>query len=94
MLWAVSVELAIPCQPKGGLSSREKHVHVQRSYLPKGRDVASLSKFVTVFVDLLQHVSITVDINAIANTTDAGSTAGFSPIKWTLQNAVVSGTYQ
>jgi hypothetical protein len=41
-----------------------------------------------------EHVSITVDINAIANTTDAGSTAGFSPIKWTLQNAVVSGTYQ
>jgi len=40
------------------------------------------------------HVSITVDINAIANTTDAGATAGFSPIKWTLQNAVVSGTYQ
>ena len=41
-----------------------------------------------------EHVSITVDINAIANTTDAGSTAGFSPIKWTLQNAVTSGTYQ
>jgi hypothetical protein len=40
------------------------------------------------------HVTITVDINAIANTTDAGATAGFSPIKWTLQNAVVSGTYQ
>ena len=40
------------------------------------------------------HVSITVDIAAIANTTDAGSTAGFAPIKWTLQNAVVSGTYQ
>jgi hypothetical protein len=40
------------------------------------------------------HVSITVDIAAIANTTDAGSTAGYAPIKWTLQNAVVSGTYQ
>lgn len=40
------------------------------------------------------HVSITVDIAAIANTTDAGSTAGFAPIKWTLQNAVTSGTYQ
>lgn len=40
------------------------------------------------------HVSITVDIAAIANTTDAGATAGFAPIKWTLQNAVVSGTYQ
>jgi hypothetical protein len=41
-----------------------------------------------------EHVSITVDIAAIANTTDAGSTAGFAPIKWTLQNAVVAGTYQ
>jgi hypothetical protein len=40
------------------------------------------------------HVSITVDINAIANTTDAGATAGYAPIKWTLQNAVTSGTYQ
>jgi hypothetical protein len=40
------------------------------------------------------HVSITVDINAIANTTDAGATLGYAPIKWTLQNAVVSGTYQ
>lgn len=40
------------------------------------------------------HVSITVDIAAIANTTDAGSTLGYAPIKWTLQNAVVSGTYQ
>jgi hypothetical protein len=40
------------------------------------------------------HVSISVDISAIANTTDAGSTAGYAPIKWSLQNAVVSGTYQ
>ncbi len=40
------------------------------------------------------HVSITVDIAAIANTTDAGATLGYAPLKWTLQNAVVSGTYQ
>jgi hypothetical protein len=40
------------------------------------------------------HVSITVDIAAIANTTDAGATLGYAPIKWTLQNAVTSGTYQ
>lgn len=39
-------------------------------------------------------VEIEVDINAIANTTDAGSTAGYSNIKWTLQNAKPSGTYQ
>jgi hypothetical protein len=40
------------------------------------------------------HVTVAVDIQAIANTTDAGSTGGFAPIKWTLQNAVVAGTYQ
>jgi hypothetical protein len=40
------------------------------------------------------HVTITLDINAIANTTDAGSTAGYAPIKWSLTNAVTSGTYQ
>lgn len=40
------------------------------------------------------HVTIAVDISAIGNTTDAGSTGGFAPIKWTLQNAVASGTYQ
>lgn len=40
------------------------------------------------------YVEIDVDIRAIANTTDAGSTAGYSNIKWTLQNAKPSGTYQ
>ncbi len=39
-------------------------------------------------------VEIEVDVNAIANTTDAGSTGGYSNIKWTLQNAKTSGTYQ
>ena len=39
------------------------------------------------------HVQVTVDITAIANTTDAGATAGYAPIKFTLQNAVTSGTY-
>jgi hypothetical protein len=38
-------------------------------------------------------VQVTVDITGIANTTDAGSTGGFSPIKWVLQNAKASGTY-
>jgi hypothetical protein len=38
-------------------------------------------------------VQVTVDINAQGNTTDAGSTAGFSNIKWVLQNAKASGTY-
>lgn len=38
-------------------------------------------------------VQVTVDINAQSNTTDAGSTGGFAPIEWVLQNAKASGTY-
>jgi hypothetical protein len=38
-------------------------------------------------------VQVTVDINAQSNTTDAGSSGGFSPIKWVLKNAKASGTY-
>jgi hypothetical protein len=38
-------------------------------------------------------VQVTVDISPQGNTTDAGSTGGFSPIKWVLQNAKASGTY-
>jgi hypothetical protein len=40
------------------------------------------------------HVEIDVEITGIANTTDAGSTGGYSPIKFTAKNAVASGTYQ
>lgn len=39
------------------------------------------------------HVAITVDVSAIGNTTDAGTTGGYAPIKWSLTNAVPSGTY-
>jgi len=39
-------------------------------------------------------VEVAVDLTGIANTTDAGSTGGFSPIKWVFQNAITSGTYQ
>jgi hypothetical protein len=38
-------------------------------------------------------VQVTVDLNGQGNTTDAGSTGGFAPIKWVLQNAKASGTY-
>lgn len=38
-------------------------------------------------------VKIKVSINGLGNTTDAGSSAGFAPIKWVLQNAKPSGTY-
>lgn len=39
-------------------------------------------------------VSVKVDFTGIANTTDAGSTGGFAPVKFVIQNAVASGTYQ
>lgn len=38
-------------------------------------------------------VQVTCDMRGQANTTDAGSTGGFAPIKWVLQNAKASGTY-
>lgn len=39
-------------------------------------------------------VEVAVDLTGISNTTDAGSSGGYSPIKWVFQNAVTSGTYQ
>jgi hypothetical protein len=39
-------------------------------------------------------VEVSVTVEGIANTTDAGSTGGYAPIKWVLQNALPSGTYQ
>jgi hypothetical protein len=38
-------------------------------------------------------VTVAIDLNGQGNTTDAGSTGGFSAIKWVLQNAKASGTY-
>jgi hypothetical protein len=38
-------------------------------------------------------VEIEVDINAQGNLTDAGNTGGYSPIKWTLKNAVPTNIY-
>jgi hypothetical protein len=40
------------------------------------------------------YVEVTCDFEALGNTTNAGATAGYSPIKFTLQNAKPSGTYQ
>lgn len=40
------------------------------------------------------YVEIVIDLEGMGNTTDAGSTGGYAPIKWTLQNAITSGTYQ
>ena len=39
-------------------------------------------------------VEVAVTIEGIGNTTDAGATGGYAPIKWVLQNALASGTYQ
>jgi hypothetical protein len=38
-------------------------------------------------------VTIAIELNGQGNTTDAGSTGGFAPIKWVLKNAKASGTY-
>lgn len=38
-------------------------------------------------------VKVTVDINAMSTTTDAGASGGYAPIKWQLKNALPSGTY-
>jgi hypothetical protein len=38
-------------------------------------------------------VSVAIEFNAQANTTDDGASGGFAPIKWVLQNAKASGTY-
>jgi Phage tail tube protein len=40
------------------------------------------------------YVEVTVDIEGLGNTTDVGASAGYSPIKFTLQNALPSGTFQ
>ena len=40
------------------------------------------------------YVEVTVDIEGLGNTTDVGTTAGYSPIKFTLQNQLPSGTFQ
>jgi len=39
-------------------------------------------------------VEVAVDLTGISNTTDAGASGGYSPIKWVFQNAIASGTYQ
>jgi len=40
------------------------------------------------------YVEVTVDFNSLGNTTNVGATNGYSPVKFTLQNAKPSGTYQ
>lgn len=40
-----------------------------------------------------EYIELSVNYKAMANTTDAGVSAGYSPIKVTLKNAKASGTY-
>jgi hypothetical protein len=39
------------------------------------------------------YVEVTVDFEGLGNTTDAGATSGYSPVKFTIKNALASGTY-
>ncbi|BBB00573.1 hypothetical protein RVR_10572 [Actinacidiphila reveromycinica] len=39
------------------------------------------------------YIELSVDYEALANTTDAGTSGGYSPIKATLTNAVAASTY-
>jgi hypothetical protein len=56
---------------------------------------ASKSAYTTgVVVRDKDYVEVTVEFNSLGNTTDVGTTAGYSPVKFTLQNAKPSGTYQ
>jgi hypothetical protein len=57
---------------------------------------ATLTKgaYVAAAIDRGQDmVQISVDINGQGNTTDAGASGGYAPIKWVLKNAKASGTY-
>ena len=40
-----------------------------------------------------EYIELSANYKAMANTTDAGASAGYSPIKVTLKNAKTSGTY-
>lgn len=40
------------------------------------------------------HVEVSVDVTGLANTTDAGASGGYAPIKWTLKNAIAANVYQ
>ena len=57
----------------------------------------TLSKgaYVTGAIDRsADYVEVTVDIEGLGNTTDVGVSGGYSPVKFTLQNAFPSGTFQ
>jgi hypothetical protein len=56
---------------------------------------ASKSAYTTGVVERNKDfVEVTVEFNSLGNTTNVGATSGYSPVKFTLQNAKPSGTYQ
>jgi hypothetical protein len=40
------------------------------------------------------YVALTVDIEALGNTSDIGASGGYSPVQFSLNNAFPSGTFQ
>lgn len=51
--------------------------------------------YTTAVVDRSKdYVEVEITFESMANTTDVGTSAGYGNVKWTLQNAKVSGTYQ
>ena len=56
--------------------------------ITKGAYIASVIDRSKDFVEVM------CDLNAQGNTTDIGASAGYGNIKWQLQNAKTSGTYQ
>ena len=58
---------------------------------------ATLTKgdYIAAVVDRSKDfVQVVVTIQGLGNTTDAGASAGYSPIKWVLQNQLPASTYQ
>lgn len=51
--------------------------------------------YVAAIIDRTKDaVEVEIDLEGMGNTTDAGSTSGYAPIKWVVKNALASGTYQ
>lgn len=55
----------------------------------------SKGAYVTAAIDRgTEHVTVSVDIEGLGNTSDVGYSGGYSPVLFTLKNAFPSGTFQ
>jgi hypothetical protein len=55
----------------------------------------SKGAYVTGAIDRgTEHVTVSVDIEGLGNTTDVGATGGYSPVQFTLKNAFPASTFQ